>query len=99
MNELLKQIKKNDEKFMSYFNCEETVQNNKNIDALSYVAKSRIKELEVLVEMLEEMKLEQNSTFDLRSNCDLNYYNGHNQVLDRIIQILKDTIKKLKNKN
>jgi len=38
---------------------------------------------------IEETKideLEQNSTFDLRSNCDLNYCNGYNQARKRINQ-------------
>ena len=60
MNKLLQiqTIKENDEEFLSYFNCEETEQNTDNLDALSYITQSRIKELEALVEMMkEELKL------------------------------------------
>ena len=54
MNKLLQQIKRNDERFMSYFNCEETEQNTENLDALYYITQLRISELEALEDIMKE---------------------------------------------
>ncbi len=100
MNKLLQTIKENDERFKRLY-CLQSVMDIESQENIKfYIVQSRIRELEVLVEMIKKMQKETyrpdmaNGSRQIRLDENI----GYNYALMHIIQSLKDTIKELKNK-
>ena len=62
-----------------------------------YYNQSRIKELEVLVEMIKGLKKDTKFYRSVRNDYKLYGEERYNKAVNNIIEILKDTVKELKN--